>query len=84
MWSVSCILGIPNFWANIHLSVNAYHVCSLVGGLVLGSPGGTGMVHTIVPHVKLQTFSASWVLFLAAPLGELMLILLVDCEQSVF
>jgi hypothetical protein len=26
MWSVNCILGILNFWANIHLSVSAYHV----------------------------------------------------------
>jgi hypothetical protein len=33
MWSVNCILGIPNFWANIHLSVSAYHVCSFVIGL---------------------------------------------------
>jgi hypothetical protein len=30
---VNCILGIPSFWANIHLSVNAYHVCSFVNGL---------------------------------------------------
>jgi hypothetical protein len=27
------ILGILRFWANIHLSVNAYHVCSFVIGL---------------------------------------------------
>ena len=33
MWSVNCILGIPNFWANINLSVNAYHVSSFVTGL---------------------------------------------------
>jgi hypothetical protein len=26
----NCILGIPSFWANIHLSVRAYHVCSFV------------------------------------------------------
>ena len=25
---VSYILGIPSFWANIHLSVSTYHVCS--------------------------------------------------------
>jgi hypothetical protein len=34
MWSVNCILGIPSFWANIHLSVSAYHVCSFVIGLL--------------------------------------------------
>ena len=32
-WSVNCILGIPSFQANIHLSVSAYHVCSFVIGL---------------------------------------------------
>jgi hypothetical protein len=26
----NCILGILSFWANIHLSVSAYHVCSSV------------------------------------------------------
>ena len=26
----NCILGILNFWANIHLSVSTYHVCSFV------------------------------------------------------
>ena len=29
----NCILGILSFWANIHLSVSAYHVCSFVIGL---------------------------------------------------
>jgi hypothetical protein len=33
MCSANCILGILSFWANIHLSVSAYHVCSLVIGL---------------------------------------------------
>ena len=33
MWFVNCILGIPSFWVNIHLSVSAYHVCSFVIGL---------------------------------------------------
>ena len=33
IWSVNCILGILNFWANIHLSVSVYHVCSFVIGL---------------------------------------------------
>jgi hypothetical protein len=35
MWSVNCILGIQSFWANIHLSVSAYHVffCDLVTSL---------------------------------------------------
>ena len=32
MWSVNCILGILSFWANIHLSVSVYHVCSFVTG----------------------------------------------------
>jgi len=32
MWSVHCILGILSFWANIHLSMSAYHVCSFVIG----------------------------------------------------
>jgi hypothetical protein len=32
-WSVNCILGVLNLWANIHLSVKAYHVCSFVIGL---------------------------------------------------
>jgi hypothetical protein len=29
IWSVNFILGIPTFWANIQLSVNAYHACLL-------------------------------------------------------
>jgi hypothetical protein len=33
MCFVNCILGILSFWANIHLSVSAYHVCSFVIGL---------------------------------------------------
>ena len=33
MLFVNCNLGIPSFWANIHLSVSAYHVCSFVIGL---------------------------------------------------
>ena len=31
--SVGCIMDIVNFRANIHLSVNTYHVCSFVSGL---------------------------------------------------
>jgi hypothetical protein len=35
--SVMCfangILGVLSFWANTHLSVNVYHVCSFVIGL---------------------------------------------------
>jgi hypothetical protein len=27
-------LVIPNIWANIHLSVSAYHVCSFVAGFL--------------------------------------------------
>ena len=30
IWSVNCILGIPSFGANMHLSVSAYHLCSFV------------------------------------------------------
>ena len=33
IWSVNCILGIPSFWDNIHLSLSTYHVCSFVIGL---------------------------------------------------
>ena len=33
MWSVNYILGILSFWTNIHLSVSAYHVCSIGIGL---------------------------------------------------
>jgi hypothetical protein len=33
MCFANCILGILSFWANIHLSVSAYHVCSFVVGL---------------------------------------------------
>jgi hypothetical protein len=33
MWSVNYVLDIPNFWANIYLSVSAYLVCSFVTGL---------------------------------------------------
>jgi hypothetical protein len=33
MYFVNCILGILSFWADIHLSVSEYHVCSLVIGL---------------------------------------------------
>ena len=33
MCFANCILSSLSFWANIHLSVSAYHVCSLVIGL---------------------------------------------------
>jgi hypothetical protein len=33
MCFANCILGILSFWANIHLSVSAYHVSSFVIGL---------------------------------------------------
>jgi hypothetical protein len=29
----NCIMGIIHFWANIHLSVSAYYVCSFMIGL---------------------------------------------------
>jgi hypothetical protein len=32
MWSMNYILGILRFWANMHFSVSAYHVCSFVTG----------------------------------------------------
>ena len=35
MCSVNCILVIWSFWASIHLSVSAYHVCSFVIGIPL-------------------------------------------------
>ena len=34
MWSANYILCILNFWANIHLSVSAYYLCSFVIGLL--------------------------------------------------
>jgi hypothetical protein len=33
MCFANCILGILSFWANIHLSVSAYHVSSFVIGI---------------------------------------------------
>jgi hypothetical protein len=33
MCFANCVLGILSFWANIHLSVGAYHVCSFMIGL---------------------------------------------------
>ena len=33
MCFANCISGILSFWANIHLSVSAYHVCSFMIGL---------------------------------------------------
>jgi hypothetical protein len=33
MYFANCILGIQSFWANIHLSMSTYHVCSFVMGL---------------------------------------------------
>jgi hypothetical protein len=33
MCFANCISGILSFWANIHLSVSAYQVCSFVIGL---------------------------------------------------
>ena len=33
IWFVNYILDILSFWANIHLSVSAYHMCSYVIGL---------------------------------------------------
>jgi hypothetical protein len=33
MCFANCILGILSFWANIHLSVSVYYVCSFMNGL---------------------------------------------------
>jgi hypothetical protein len=33
MCFANCILGILHFWANIHLTVSVYHVCSFVLGV---------------------------------------------------
>jgi hypothetical protein len=30
IWSVSCIIDVLSFWANIHLSVSTYHICPFV------------------------------------------------------
>ena len=35
LWFVISILGFHSFWADIHLSVSAYHVCSFVIGTTL-------------------------------------------------
>ena len=35
MCCANCILGFLSFWANIHSSVSAYHVCSFVIGITL-------------------------------------------------
>ena len=43
--SVNWIVGIPRFWANIHWSGSAYHVCSLV--IVLPLSGR----HFLVPSI---------------------------------
>jgi hypothetical protein len=37
MCIVNCIVGILSFWANMHLSVRAYHVCSIM--IVLSHSG---------------------------------------------
>ena len=33
IWYANCVLSIQSFWANIHLSVIAFHVYSFVIGL---------------------------------------------------
>jgi hypothetical protein len=47
MCFANCILDILSFWANIHLSVNSYHVCSFV--IELPYSGGNLKHHQIHP-----------------------------------
>ena len=68
MCFANCILGIPSFWGNMHLSVSAYHVYSLVGSLV---PGALGFLvgsyccfssyGATNPFSSLGTFSSSFI-----------------------
>jgi hypothetical protein len=54
MCFANCILGILSSWANIHLSVSGYHVCSFVIGLPhSGSVGGEAL--SIVMIICLST-----------------------------
>jgi hypothetical protein len=56
IWSVDCITGIVSFWANIHLPVSTYHVCSFVPGLPYSGD-------FLAPSICLRV---SWTLFLIA------------------
>ena len=60
MWSVNCILGILSFWANIHLSVSAYHVCSFM--TELPNSGWYFQVPSICLRISSHCFN-SWVVF---------------------
>jgi hypothetical protein len=51
MWALSCILGIPSFGANIHLSVSAYHTYLVTG---LPHPGW----YFLIPSICLRI---SWI-----------------------
>jgi hypothetical protein len=42
MYFANCILGILDFWVNMHLSVSAYHMCSFVIGL---PHSGLSLIH---------------------------------------
>jgi hypothetical protein len=50
------MLGIPSFWANIHLSVNAYYVCSFV--IVLPHSGSKTQVTDPGEHVEKEEHSS--------------------------
>jgi hypothetical protein len=52
IWCMNCILSIPSYWDNIHLSVSLYHVCSFVIGLP------HSRWYTIVPFICLRI---SWI-----------------------
>ena len=52
MWSVNCKLFILRFWANIHLSVSAYHEYSFVIGLPQSG------WHFLAPYICLRI---SWI-----------------------
>jgi hypothetical protein len=63
MWSLNYISGIASFWANIHLSVSGYHVCSFVIGYTLdiSSLSDVGLVkiffQSVGCHLVLLTVS---------------------------
>jgi hypothetical protein len=62
IWSVNWILGIPNFWANIHLSVSAYCVCYFCDWVTLHRMIFSSSIYLPVNFMK-SLFFNSWVVF---------------------
>jgi hypothetical protein len=52
IWSVIYILGILSFWANIHLSVSAHHVCAFVTGLLCSGWYFSNSIHLCKNFMK--------------------------------